>query len=688
MPITPAQKAHAEQMQWIVARDAAPQVRLVAGPGTGKSHTIEKRVADLLSNGATPGNVYVISFTRATCAELTARIQNFCSNLPCAGAASQVRVSTMHSLALRILRRANLLTSYPSTPIILDDWEQTNVYDSELASSLGCTPGRAAEIRLAHDAQWQTLNPQHVNQAQITPAEIRGFNAFHAARTNLYSCVLPGEVIYKCVDAMRQCALQAAQIPTIEHLIVDEFQDLNACDQEFVRLLSSNGAVLFVAGDDDQSIYSFRHANPNGIVQFLRVYPSSSTHILTDCFRCAPQILAPAGRLIAYNPNRVPKNLVSLYAAASPLVHGRLWVWSFQTAQEEARAIARSCQELINGGMAGREDEILILISNRRVQLDLIAQELGNLGLPYDPPRGASLVNELEPIRAVYAVLRIARDQATGEEDYPAHRDILGVLSGVGHVTAKAVADACITNNQNFRQLFHLPVCPPWLAGRPASAVQRVMAIVQAVANWSMADTLASRTADIAGVLSAQIFTSGGNAANNVTMWNTLAGSLPPQMTLEELIQFLAADSESDQQAILDLVNQRIGGAAPPAPGVAQKKIRILTMHGAKGLSGKVVFIPSAEQGIMPNSKALQATGLLIEQRRLFYVSVTRAMACCIISHVAQHTGAQAMALTQNPVARLTRSQFLNEMGSPSRTRTAGLTGAEAAAIAAEVANL
>jgi DNA helicase-2/ATP-dependent DNA helicase PcrA len=487
---------------------------------------------------------------------------------------------------------------------------------------------------------------------------------------------------------MQQGALQAAQLPAIDHLIVDEFQDLNACDQEFVRLLSTHGAVLFVAGDDDQSIYSFRHANPNGIVQFLSAYPSSSTHILTDCFRCAPQILAPASRLIAYNPNRVAKNLVSLYGAATPPVQGRLWVWSFQTAQDEARAIARSCQELINAGMAGREDEILILISNRRVQLDFIAQELGNLGLPYDPPRGASLVNELEPIRAVYALLRIARDQATGEEDYPAHRDILGILSGVGHVMAKAVADACISNNQNFRQLFHLPACPGWLTGRPASAAQRVMTIVQAAANWTMADTLGTRTADIAGVLSSHIFTSGGNAANNVAMWNTLAGALPPQMTLEELLQFLAADSESDQQAILDLVSQRIGGGTPAAPAVVQKRIRILTMHGAKGLSGKIVFIPSAEQGIMPNFRALQATGLLIEQRRLFYVSVTRAMACCIISHVAQHTGAQAMTLTQNPVARLTRSQFLNEMQSPSTTRTTGLTAAEAASIVAEVANL
>ena len=688
MPITAAQKEQAEQRQWTAARDSAPQVRLVAGPGTGKSHTIEKRVADLLTNGATPGNVYVISFTRATCAELTERIRAFCSTLPCANAATQVRVSTMHSLALRILRRANLLTSYPSTPIMLDDWEQTNVYDREFAGSLGCTSSRSAEIRLAHDAQWQTLNPQYVNQAQITPAEVQGFNAFHSARTNLYCCVLPGEVIYKCVDALQQGALQPNQLPQIDHLIVDEFQDLNACDQEFVRLLSANNTVLFVAGDDDQSIYSFRHANPDGIVQFQTAYPASATHVLTDCFRCTPAVLGPASQLITYNLNRVAKNLTSLYGAATPPVHGRMMVWSFQTAQEEACAIAQSCQALINAGMAGREDEILILISNRRVQLDILAQEIGNLGLPYDPPRGASLTSEYEAIRAVYSILRIARDNSTGEEDYPAHRDLLEVLSGVGSATAKGVADVCISNNQNFRQLFYLPTCPTWLSGRCPSAVQRVMATVQAVRTWSMSDTLAARSDDITTLLSSQVFTSGRNAANSLSIWNTLVGSLPVQMTLEELLQFLAADSESDQQAILDLVNQRIGGEQPQTQARVQKRIRILTMHGAKGLSGKVVIIPGAEQGLMPNFKALQATGLLIEQRRLFYVSVTRAMACCIVSHAAQHSGAQAMALTQSPIARLTRSQFLNEMDVKSVTRNNGLSKTEAAAIIAEIANL
>src|SRR6185503_309781 len=227
-------------------------------------------------------------------------------------------ISTMHSLALRILRRGNLLSHYPSgTPIMLDDWEQVKIYDAELSATIGCTPSRAGEIRLAYDAAWQTLDPSSINQAQITSAEQTAFQAFHAARTNLYSCVLPGEVIYKCVEAIKQGSLQPNQLPKIHHLIVDEYQDLNACDQEFIKLLSAQGAVLFIAGDDDQSIYSFRHANPDGIVSFKKVYPNAADHELTDCFRCTPAVLAAASQLIGFNPNRLPKNLVALYGAAT-----------------------------------------------------------------------------------------------------------------------------------------------------------------------------------------------------------------------------------------------------------------------------------------------------------------------------------------------------------------------------------
>lgn len=686
MAITAAQRNVAEQRQWAAARDATQQVRLVAGPGTGKSKTIEKRVAHVLNNGALPENVYVISFTVATSSELRERIAGFCADLPCAAAAAAVRVSTMHSMALRLLRSANILaTLYPADPVVLDDWERKHIYDVELASDLHSSAGRASEIRLAHDAAWQTLDPQFVDQAAITPAEMLIFNAHHPARGSLYSCVLPGEVIYKCVVAIRLGQIQEAQLPQIDHLIVDEFQDLNACDQEFVWRLARGNAALFVAGDDDQSIYSFRHADPSGLVRFDERYPGSAMHPLDDCFRCTPAVLGPAAQMIGVNPQRLAKNPISLYGTANPPVNGILRVWSYASQQDEANGIAESCHQLIQAGMAGQEDQLVILVSDRGLQLDLIAQALGNLGLLYDPPPGEGLLDD-EGIRAVHCLIRFVRDISTGASDYVAHRALLGLLAGIGPATAKNVADLCVNHNQNFHNLFYLPVIPNWLAGRGRNAVTRVVAIIQTIQTWTLQDTINTRRQDFADLLLA-IFQGSNQIAAHVAAWDALTESLPAEMTLEELFAFFSAANEADRRAILDVVNDRLGVPLPQQ--LAQpKRIRILTMHGAKGLSGKVVFIPSLEQGIMPSFRAIQAAGLVIEQRRLFYVSLTRAMAACLISHATRHTGPAAFRLRQQPVVMLPRSQYLNEMGVPSVNRENGLTPQEATHIAAEIGNL
>jgi len=687
MPFTPAQHALANAQQWNAAQDHAPRVRLVAGPGTGKSATIERRVAHVLNGGADAQRVHVISFTRATCAELSQRIAAFCAAQPCAAVADEVRVYTMHSLALRILRQAAVLTTlYPADPVVLDDWERSAVYDLELASELDCSPGRAAAVRLAHDAEWHTLNPQAIAQAAITPVEQEGFDAFHTTRRNLYSCVLPGEVIYECVVRIRHGDIQPHQLPPIDHLIVDEYQDLNACDQEFVRLLANMGAQLFIVGDDDQSIYAFRHANPSGIVDFTNLYPGTGSHELTQCFRCTPTILDPALRLIALNPNRLPKNIISAYLASDPPVSGILHVWSFASADEEATAIAQSCRAMVTAGMVGQEDQIVILISNRRLQLPAITRELANLGLPFDPPAGEA-VRDDEAIRAAYSILRLVRDHATNTPDYVAHRALLAQLHGVGVATTKAVGTLCVANHQNFRDLFDVATLPNWLTNRAAAAVERIRTGIQQTQGWALDETVGLRANDIADLLRHVVFSGAARAGDLAAIWTAFSAGLPQGMTLDELLAFLSADDEAEQRQILDNVRQRLGEIAHP--GVEeQRRIRILTMHGAKGLSGKIVFIPSAEQGIMPSLRAIHAAGLLNEHRRLFYVSVTRAKAACVISHAALHTGAAAFLIQQRPRVSLTRSQFLNEMALISMNRTDGLTAAEANEIMAHVNNL
>jgi DNA helicase-2/ATP-dependent DNA helicase PcrA len=256
----------------------------------------------------------------------------------------------------------------------------------------------------------------------------------------------------------------------------------------------------------------------------------------------------------------------------------------------------------------------------------------------------------------------------------------------LGSEPQKRVGDLCVNNQQNFHDLFYLGALPHWLTGRNATAVGRVRAVIQQIAGWTLQDTIGARVGDIAQLLSAVIFAGSAQVQNATQEWNTFCASLPQGMTLEEFLEFLQSDDEAAQRQILDAVNTRLGTNAQAA--AAQKRIRILTMHGAKGLSGKVVFIPSAEQGIMPSFRGIHAVGLLNEQRRLFYVSLTRAKATCIITHSVLHTGAEAFQIQQQPRVRLPRSQFLNEMGVISTNRAQGLNAAEMAQIAAAVNNL
>jgi superfamily I DNA/RNA helicase len=695
MGLTEEQKAKAEAQQWVVARDTASQVRLVAGPGTGKTYAIQKKVLEVLKNGATPENVYVISFTRATCAELRSRITKFCLNEGYGAQADSTHISTMHSLGLRILRRGNQLTNFPCEPTVLDDWEQNRVYDIEYSSSGGGTPTRAKRIRQAHDAAWDTLNPKELDERGITDQEKLFFNQFHRTRTNLYSCLLPGEIIFKCVEALELGSLQESQLPVIEHLIVDEYQDLNKCDQKFIKLLCNRGAKLFVAGDDDQSIYAtLRHAHPAGIVHFGQSYPEYSAHELTDCFRCTPAIVDPALRLIAYNPDRVAKQLIPLYGSAEPPVNGYLTVWSYQTAEDEARAVALSCKQLIDGGMKGQESQILILISNRRVQLDVLTREFANLGLPFDAP--ISKTTEDDAIRVVYYLLRIVRslkelqnDKPPREKklDYPAYRALFCLLSGVGPTTAKDISKLCIQHLSNYHDLFHLTEIPHWLTGRVAASIGRMRQIVARLSSWELTDSLRVRGGDIVEVLR-NVYAGSNSMDERLAVWLELASSFSTEIQLNDLIEYFGAFNESDKEVILKMVNERIGVDDSDAASSKERKIRILTMHGAKGLAGMVVFIPSASSGIMPSFRAIHAPGLLIEQRRLFYVSMTRAKAACIISHATKYTGAPAQALDQKSAVYLTRSEFLNEMRVVSTNKEDGFTTEEVQRIMADINNL
>lgn len=672
MAITQQQVQQAQAIQHTAAHNGLPQVRLVAGPGTGKSSSIEERVRWLLQNGAQANRIAAISFTRASSNELRTRIHNYCLRSAQPNG-TNVRVSTLHSLALRLLRAAGLLQHYPADPLVLDNWELENIFDAEFGLLNNLRKQRREEIRREHEAFWNTgaWNPANYipPDPPITQQERQAFLNFHGPRTQAYACVLPGEIVRQCLQHIVAGNIDPVALIHIEFLIVDEYQDLNPIDLQFVEQLIALGVVTFIAGDDDQSIYSFRFASPAGIQQFTSSYPNAGDHSLTDCFRCTSSITNAANALINafQDQNRIPKQLSSLYVASQPPVAGSVFRWRFNLGTAESEAIASSCQSLITGGLSPRD--ILILLSNQRELWRPLQTALDAQGVPYESPRAEGFVDS-EHGRFVFSIIRIVNDP----NDYIAHRTILGLRRGVGLGTCATITNAVIGNALNYKNVFYTPLPANVFNPRQTRVLNQARQVCNQIAGWLPTDTLAQHTLEIADFLTAAFSPAATQA------WNQFTANLPQDMTLQEFRDWLWADTDDQQMLVLASVYTRLNQQIPQA-AVLPPRVRVMSMHAAKGLSATVVFIPGLEDEIIPGPRRLPYPGLILEAARLLYVSMTRARAACILSYTTRR-------MSQGIFVRTTPSRFCAHTGGPFVQKQTGLSVAETQVVLGDVGNL
>ncbi|HQJ32671.1 MAG TPA: ATP-dependent helicase [Anaerolineaceae bacterium] len=680
MPITQQQINKAEVNQNSAAFDSNPQVRLIAGPGTGKSSVIEKRILWLLQNGTLPSNIFAISFTRASSQDLMKRVKKYCEDHG-RPEGRNVSITTLHSLALRTLSMAGLLT-YPGTPSILDDWELKNIIDSEFSVHSGYTSGnpingypprRCEDIRRDFEAfcgtgQWNPVNfiPP---TPPISPQERQNYQTFHLSRTKIYSCLLPGEIVQKCLEYMRANTLHPENLLNIHYLIVDEYQDLNPLDIEFIDRLTQNGVNTFVAGDDDQSIYSFRFASPSGIQLYHQRFAGASDHSLHDCFRCTPFISNSARTLINHygGQHRIPKNISSLYENSVPPVNGTVYLWHFKRGNQESRAIAQSISSLINRGIDPKQ--IMILLANSKIQLQPITSELDGLNILYESPREESFFDK-KAGRFVIGLLRLA----CHTDDYFAYRLILGSRPNIGPTSCNNIAELVETNNLNYQDIFRNPIPNGVFSTRLINIINDVRNICNLISSWQPDNLLSCRVAEITQIIQ-NIF-----GQVEVQEWQNKIAQLPQATTLKELLDYILTDNSEQRENILKDIYSRLQIPYTGQQGNDQK-IQIMTMHGAKGLSARIVFIPGLEQQILPGLKRIHYQGLIFEAARMLYVSITRARASCIISFADNR-----YYFGKN--YRQTPSDFTSFLNGVFSNRTQGLTDNELDEIVQDCANL
>jgi len=516
----------------------------------------------------------------------------------------------------------------------------------ELARMLGRSTRdvREAVLRLADD--WDTLAADGHGWSEGF-ADPLFLGAWRRHR-EVYGYTLRPELVYQLLCELRTNPA-FSPLPPCEVVLVDEYQDLNLCDLTTIRTLAGRAAAeVFAAGDDDQSIYSFRHAHPNGIRNFVADYPGATHPVLSECLRCGQGIVDLANWVIAQEAARIPKQLVSVTEWP-----GEVHLLRFRDQSSEADDVARLVRAEVDRGT--RTEDVLVLLRSDpdgRVSRPIV-EALGDQHLRAYLPRAAQ--GDDERIQALVEYLILAQALAQeGRVDDLALRSLLQLEpNGIGGTRLWAVTTYCLEHGFRFAAAIEAIRNDPGVF--PGGGVQRLIAAVDGILERA---TQFEQQAD-----------------ETFEDWLTrIAGLL--SIVGDDLASVLAIGSEAqaeiERQAAEGLVGvsfaQAMAGSlskvADTLPPVYPDHVTVTTMHGAKGLSADVVFVLQAEDETMPGDAAGIAYD---ESRRLLYVSLTRARRKLFIGACERRTGPNRF-IGAAEVIRRTLTRFLRDYGLVGKT--------------------
>ncbi len=618
VPETVRVEATAAQLAASQATEDA--VCLVAGPGAGKSRVIRDRVVSLAQSEVDSDGISVVSFTRASSADLRTDIHRAWRRAGL-GEPCPVRVSTLHALALRILRAAGQLSAvYAVPPRVLDAWEMDAIFDSEFGEVSGQGSSvRRKSIRLDHEAFWSTghwLPPGlPAPEPPISSNERGRLDSYYRSRSALYCYVLPSDITRRCLEYLQAMPTETALPVPLTHLIVDEYQDLNPVDLRLINEIYRRGVHLFAAGDDDQIIYFFRYAMPEGIQLFDQTYTESAFHVMRHCFRCPDEVLRPAiGLMEAYAPEtRIPKDYVAVPSVATPPVVGGVDRWSFRGHRREADAIATSCRALIDRGFPAAE--IAILLSSRPSLERVLLESLDDAGVAYELTDEERFV-DTPPGRGAFALMRFAQNP----DDYVALRTLIGIQSRVGIGTCNEIATWALRMRIRYGDVLTTPT--GGLSTRARRALDTVHDALETLGHPDPAAPVVEVASRVAAALELM-------GLADAAAWLEFAADLPEGVSIDEACRFMGSPTPRAAQVIMSEVFERLG--LRPEPDDAAR-VRVMTLHGSKGLTFGVVFIPGLERDLLPSRRDAPFPGLVQQAARLLYVGMTRARLRVVLS--------------------------------------------------------
>jgi ATP-dependent DNA helicase Rep len=591
---------------------------VLAGAGSGKTRVITEKIAYLIKQGTPARHIAAVTFTNKAAREMKARVSRLLSDQDSRG----LRVSTFHSLGLDILRKEHKSLGYKSGITLFDEQDKLSLLRNLINHGAKDCDIDAVENYNRLIGQWKN--------AFITPEQaIATADADNYAAAHLYSDFNRSLKAYNAVDfddLILLPVLLFQQHPEvmekwqnrIRYLLVDEYQDTNITQYQLVRLLAGNLGRFTVVGDDDQSIYAWRGAQPENLSQLQKDYTRLQVIKLEQNYRSAGRILKVANQLIANNPHTFEKKLWSNLGYGDPLR-----VLSHKNEQTEAQQIV---SEIIHHKFrhGGQFSDYAILYRGNH-QSRLFERGLRENNVPYFISGSTSFFAYSE-IKDILAYLRLL---VNPEDDAAFLRIINTPRREIGPGTLEKLGDYA---NQRHICLFAASQELGLQQKLGDKAVQRL----RKFCDWIMHTAERIEREDTFAVINELI------RDINYEQWLQENSKTPSAAerkisNVYELVDWLKrmADNEQDgEKSLAEIISKMMlmDILERNQEQEAGDQVSLMTLHAAKGLEFPHVFLIGMEENLLPHQNSIE-TGNIEEERRLAYVGITRAQKTCTFSY-------------------------------------------------------
>src|SRR5881392_2658223 len=595
--------------QQLAAVTAPPGPLLViAGAGSGKTRTLTYRVAYLLENGVDARNILLLTFTNKAARQMLDRVSNL---LPVDAAG--IWGGTFHSIGNRMLRRHGSALGYSSGFTIMDREDQKDLIATVVASS-GIDPKemRFPKSDVLVDLFSFAVNTERPMEELLAEKfsyflplleQIKDVHARYERKKKATNSLDFDDLLEKTLRMLVEHEhIARVYRRQFQFILVDEYQDTNKIQADFIDLLASEHQNVMVVGDDAQSIYSWRGANFQNILEFPKRYPDAKVFKIEMNYRSVPEILQVANAAIAANVDQFQKNLQPTResAAAKPAVV------ALNDGSEQAQFVAQRILELRDEDVDLNQIAVLYRAHYHAPELQL---ELSRRGIPYQITSGIRFFEQAH-IKDVISFIRFVANP----RDEVAFKRMVKVLPGIGNRSAENLWNAwdkslnergeitsfserllamnvSAKSKKHWTQLAHTvdEIAP---GGQPNPASEMITSVVEAIYD------------DYAKVN----FT---NYELRKEDLNQLAAFARQFKDVNEFLSQLALISNVDAEAA-------------PNQTADKEAVNLSTVHQAKGLEFHTVFVIWLTDGMFPSSRSLDTRDALEEERRLFYVAITR----------------------------------------------------------------